>query len=157
MEKSVLFVCMGNICRSPMAMAIGQRLAENAGGGAWKFDSAGTHAEHHAGARPDPRANAVLRKHGYAECKHRARRIATRDFERFDLIVAMDRANLAELRRQCPGDLAHKIRLLLDFVPSQRGEDVPDPYYGSVEGFERVFELCEAGVAGLLASGRGGA
>lgn len=150
-------VCMGNICRSPTAMAIGRRASEDAerrGGprDAWQFDSAGTHADHHLGSRPDSRANATLVRHGYPQCKHRARPLTTRDFDAFDLVLAMDRRNLAELRRRCPKDLEHKLGLLLDFAPpALRGGEIPDPYYGSVDGFERVFELCEAGVLGLLA------
>lgn len=149
-------ICMGNICRSPMAMTVARRLADGPAGGlrgagsrAWHFDSAGTHAGH-IGGRPDPRANEVLSKHGYGVCKHRARRIETRDFDRFDLILAMDRDNLAALRRLCPGDLAYKVGLFLDHAPDLRGQEVPDPYYGGIEGFERVLGLCEAGAAGLV-------
>jgi protein-tyrosine phosphatase len=157
-HKSVLLVCMGNICRSPMAMTVARRFANVANGeasqggrasAAWHFDSAGTHAGH-IGGRPDVRANSVLLRHGYDECRHRARRISARDFERFDLILAMDRDNLSELRRQCPADLLPKLGLFLDHAPDLRGQEVPDPYYGSIEGFERVLRLCEAGAAGLV-------
>ncbi len=144
-----------------MAMAVARRMAENAGrysahakrpaSVGYEFDSAGTHA-HHFGGRPDPRANLVLRKHGYGECRHRARRVEVRDFERFDLILAMDQVNLGDLRRQCPSEQEHKLQQFLDFAPGLRGHEVPDPYYGNMEGFERVLALCEAGTAGLMAT-----
>lgn len=153
----ILMVCMGNICRSPMARAVAERTAAQAGRGMLDmvghlvFDSAGTHA-HHIGERIDPRAAAVLLARGYPPVKGRSRRIGDADFEKFDLILAMDRGNLASLRANCPPQHIDKLRLILDFVDGLRGEDVPDPYYGNAQGFERVLDLCEMGAKGLIQS-----
>ena len=142
----VLLICMGNICRSPMALAVTRQLA----GARLEVDSAGTHA-----VRPpqgaDPRAAAVLARRGYTPEKRRSRSVTAADFEHFDLLLAMDGANLEDLRARCPPGQAGKLRLFLDFAPGLEGQDVPDPYYGDVPGFERVLDLCEAGARGLLA------
>jgi protein-tyrosine phosphatase len=159
-ESAVLMVCMGNICRSPMAAVVARAIASRKWPGELQgdqagflkrlvFDSAGTLA-HHTGAKTDSRANAVLLRHGYGPSEHRSRRVQVRDFERFDLVLAMDRANLYELQRHCPAALSFKLRLFLDFAPGTPEREVPDPYYGSVQGFERVLELCEAGATGLV-------
>ncbi|MBT3067064.1 low molecular weight protein-tyrosine-phosphatase [Rhodoferax sp. U11-2br] len=146
----VLLVCMANVCRSPMACAVARQLAHTQGCGTQlHFDSAGTHA--HIGKRLDVRAQAVLLKHQYTPPKTRSRGVTVTDFERFDLILAMDEANLAALRRQCPISLHGKLRLLLSFAPELGMSEVPDPYYGDLAGFERVLGLCEAGARGLLA------
>ena len=151
----ILMVCMGNICRSPMARAVAERAAAQTGRerlsmtGRLTFDSAGTHA-HHIGARIDPRAAAVLLARGYPPVKGRSRRIDDADFEKFDLILAMDRSNLASLQSTCPAQHISKLRLLLDFADGMRGADVPDPYYGNAQGFERVLDLCELGASGLI-------
>jgi protein-tyrosine phosphatase len=148
--KNLLMVCMGNICRSPMAQSIAQQLASDAGmARQLRFDSAGTHACH-AGEPPDPRALATLVQHGYAAGAIRSRRIAPKDFQQFDLILAMDVQNMKELRRQCPAEYVHKLQLLLDFAPACNATEVPDPYYGNPEGFQRVLALCEAGARGLI-------
>lgn len=130
---SVLFVCLGNICRSPMAEGILRSRPEAA---AWSVDSAGT-ASHHAGEAADPRTVSVLRSFGQ-DFPHAARAVVPDDFHRFDVLLAMDRDNLADLRRRCPPHLHHKLALALDPVG---GGDVPDPYYGGPDGFDRVHEL----------------
>lgn len=160
----ILFVCMGNICRSPMAEAVAQSLAARVPGAQpksifrrkplWVFDSAGTHAGH-LGERPDPRALDALARRGYAPGKQRSRQVSLRDFEKFDLILAMDSDNLQNLKRQCPPQHEHKLKLFLGFAPNASTLDVPDPYYGAAAGFEPVLDLCEAGVRGLLKAHQG--
>lgn len=146
----VLMVCMGNICRSPMAQAVAEQLAREAGRSQeFVFDSAGTLAQH-AGERPDPRAITVLLSRDFEPGNMRARRVNDHDFERFDLILAMDQTNLAELQRLCPPQHLGKLHLLLEFAPAAGVDEVPDPYYGDLAGFERVLDLCEAGARGLI-------
>ncbi len=151
----ILMVCMGNICRSPMARAVAEWTAAQAGhevlnmADCLVFDSAGTHA-HHIGDRIDPRAAAALLARGYPQVKGRSRRIADADFEKFDLILAMDRSNLESLQSVCPAPHLGKLRLFLDFADGVHGQDVPDPYYGNAQGFERVLDLCELGASGLI-------
>jgi len=146
----VLIVCTANICRSPMAEVVARRMVQQAGlSHAFEFDSAGTRAMGVGGA-PDPRVKAALERRGYTLGRRRPRRLIERDFERFDLMLAMDRDNLADMERDCPAVHVHKLRLLLDFAPGLEGQEVPDPYYGDAQGFERVLDLCEAGVRGLL-------
>ncbi len=148
----VLFVCTGNLCRSPMAQAIGQTLARGAGLGVrLDFDSAGTHALQ-GRASIDTRARAVLTRAGYRVDAHRARRVTPQDFAINDLVLAMDAGHLDSLREACGPEHAHKLRLFLDFAPGLEGQDVPDPYFGDLGGFDRVLGLCEAGVRGLLAA-----
>jgi protein-tyrosine phosphatase len=145
----VLLVCMANVCRSPMACAVARQLAHTQGRGAQlHFDSAGTHA--HSGKRLDARAKEVLLKHQYSLPKTRSRGVTAQDFERFDLILAMDEANLAALQRQCPVARHGKLRLLLSYAPELGRFEVPDPYYGDLAGFERVLNLCETAVSGML-------
>jgi protein-tyrosine phosphatase len=146
----ILMVCMGNICRSPMAQTVAVHLASQMLPGLTvQVDSAGTHAGG-GGAPIDPRARAALTQRGYPALKVRARQIADKDFARHDMILAMDQSNMSELRQLCPGEHVHKLRLLLEFAPGAHGIEVPDPYYGSAKGFERVLDLCEAGVRGLF-------
>lgn len=146
----LLMVCLGNLCRSPMAQIVTLNLAEQAGlARSIQVDSAGTHASHRK-ASLDPRAKTVLTGRGYAIGKNRSRQVIERDFSRYDLILAMDQANLNDLRSMCPADHVHKLRLFLEFAQGVDVCDVPDPYYGSVEGFERVLDLCEAGARGLV-------
>jgi protein-tyrosine phosphatase len=146
----VLMVCMGNICRSPMAQCVALHLASQAGPGMQvRVDSAGTHAGR-GGTPIDPRARAVLTMRGYPVVKGRARQVTDKDFDRFDMVLAMDQSNMNDLRQLCPGEHSHKLRLLLEFAPALGVMEIPDPYYGSAQGFEKVLDLCEAGVQGLL-------
>jgi len=145
----VLMVCMGNICRSPMAQTVAQSLAAKAGLSHLKFDSAGTHAPH-LKERPDLRAEAALLSHGYSMGRIRSRRITLKDFEKFDQILAMDSRNLADLRRLCPPEHLNKLSLFLDSAQELNETEVPDPYFGNAQGFERVLELCEAGARGWI-------
>ena len=155
MMTKILMVCMGNICRSPMAQMVAEQIALRSGLGDRRgvstvaFDSAGTHA-HHIGERMDPRAASALTSRGYAVGKGRSRRVMAQDFESFDLILAMDRSNLAALRDLCPEQHSHKLGLLLDYASGMVGQEVPDPYYGNALGFERVLDLCEMGATGLV-------
>ena len=140
----VLFVCTGNICRSPTAAAVFADLVRRAGlEGDIEVESAGTH-DYHVGQPPDERAQAHARLRGYDMSGLRARQLRRRDFAGSDLIVAMDRGHLALLERHCPEEQRVKLRL---FVP---GRDVPDPYYGGPDGFDRVLDLVEAGCLALL-------
>jgi protein-tyrosine phosphatase len=111
--------------------------------------SAGTHAS--SGAQPDGRARTALEKRGYKIGKGKSRRIGPGDFERFDLILAMDRSNLKSLQDGCPAHCLPKLKLFLQLPSLQNLDEVPDPYYGNAEGFERVLDLCEAGVDKILA------
>lgn len=142
---------MGNICRSPMASAaLHAQVAQRRLASVVEIDSAGTYGGHQ-GEKPDPRAIAVAKARGYEQItRERARRVLERDFERFDLILAMDRDNLMNLQHQCPAEHQHKLHLFLEYaaVPGER--EVPDPYYGNAAGFERVMQLCEAGAQGVL-------
>ncbi|OGB09770.1 MAG: hypothetical protein A3E79_14860 [Burkholderiales bacterium RIFCSPHIGHO2_12_FULL_61_11] len=146
----ILMVCMGNLCRSPMARAVARQLAQQAGRSQeFEFDSAGTLALH-TGERADPRAIATLLSRNYEPGNTSVRRVNDQDFENFDLILAMDQTNLAALQRLCPPQHLAKLHLLLKFAPSAGVDEVPDPYYGNLAGFERVLDLCEAGARGLI-------
>lgn len=138
---SLLLVCTANICRSPMAEAVFKAQAAVLGLG--RVASAGTRAS----SRPqnmDPRAAAALgRRQVPVDRKWRSRRIEADDFLRFDHVLAMDEDNLALLRRHCPPEQLHKVGLLLDLVPGREGQEVPDPYFGSVQGFENVLDMIE--------------
>lgn len=148
--NKLLMVCMGNICRSPMAQAVTLHRVGQAGlARAYQVDSAGTHAGHFS-EPPDPRARTVLGKRGYTIPKIKSRQVTEQDFLRFDLILAMDQANLNDLRQLCPSEHSHKLRLFLEFAPEVGTTEVPDPYYGATQGFERVLDLCEAGARGLI-------
>lgn len=145
---SVLFVCLGNICRSPTAEGVCRHLAARRGV-ALEIDSAGTGAWH-AGEPPDRRAQAEARRRGIDLSGQRARAVRPEDFARFDHILAMDAENLANLRAACPAPHRHKLRRLLDLTPKAGTRDVPDPYYGGPEGFARAFDLIEAACSALL-------
>ncbi|MGV6857683.1 MAG: low molecular weight protein-tyrosine-phosphatase [bacterium] len=147
----VLFVCMGNICRSPTAHGVFERYVEQAGlQGCINVDSAGTHA-YHIGEQPDRRSQEVARGRGYDLSSQRARRIASRDFEEFDYYLVMDKSNLHDVLAECPSQYRDKISLFLDYAEGYEGMEVPDPYYGGAQGFDRVLDLVEAASEGLLA------
>jgi protein-tyrosine phosphatase len=146
---SILFVCMGNICRSPLAEGIFTDLVEEAGlGDRFAIDSAGT-GSWHQGDQPDRRSIATARNHGIDITRQKARRIRTGDFGDFDLIIAMDRNNVAALRALAPE--AANIHLFGDLALGS-GEDIPDPYFGGSDGFEAVYARLLAGCRKLLST-----
>lgn len=146
----VLFVCMGNICRSPMAQGVFAERIKKAGlEHRVAIDSAGTHA-FHVGEMPDERARNAASKRGIDISDQRARRFRTEDFEEFDYVLAMDRDNHAMLRFVCPSGLEHKLRMFLEFASEIEEAEVPDPYYGGERGFEKVLDLVERAAEGLL-------
>lgn len=137
----ILFVCMGNICRSPSAEEMIRHLLV-AGGSDIEVESAGTHG-YHLNQPPDWRAVQAARRRGIDLSSLRARQIQFADFERFDLILAMDRQNLATLHKLAPSMYRHRIRLLMEFAPELGLDEVPDPYYGDTKGFEEMLDLLE--------------
>jgi protein-tyrosine phosphatase len=146
----VLFVCMGNICRSPMAQGVFHKLVQEAGlEGQVSIDSAGTHS-YHVGDAPDSRAQSVLRSRGIDISGLRGRQVADLDFKQFDYILAMDTANLNNLKRRASSGYHDKIRLMLACSRKYPNLDVPDPYFGGVEGFDEVLNMVEDGAQGLL-------
>jgi protein-tyrosine phosphatase len=146
----VLFVCMGNICRSPTAEGVFRRtVAAESLDIALDIDSAGTHA-YHIGDPPDPRARRAAETRGVDLSRKRARRVAVEDFARFDLVLAMDELNRAALMELCPPEYRERVRLFLEFAPQVGRLDVPDPYYGGSNGFEYVLDLAEEASLGLL-------
>jgi low molecular weight protein-tyrosine phosphatase len=146
--NSVLFVCMGNICRSPSAEAV-FRYRANQQKIALTIDSAGTIAAH-AGENPDQRSQKAGIKRGYSFTGITARQVTLADFEEFDLILAMDNDNLLKLKQLAPTVQHHKIALFLSFAKDTQLLEVPDPYYGGNDGFEQVLDLVEAASDGLL-------
>ncbi|MBV8497187.1 MAG: low molecular weight phosphotyrosine protein phosphatase [Gammaproteobacteria bacterium] len=152
----ILFVCLGNICRSPTAAGVLRAVAaREAPEIALEVDSAGT-SDYHVGQAPDPRTRAAAARRGYDLSALRARSLGPSDYERFDLILAMDRENLSVLRRRAPAAAHGRLRLFLEFAPEGAPADVPDPYYGGPKGFEEVLDLIEAATRGLLAHLRQG-
>jgi protein-tyrosine phosphatase len=146
----ILFVCLGNICRSPTAEAVLRGIAaREAPELALIVDSAGT-ANYHPGSPPDRRSRAAARQRAYDLSGLRARQVRAEDFSDFDLILAMDRSNLQELLAMAPAAARGKIQLFLDHAPEQPVREVPDPYYGGSRGFEDVLDLIEAASRGLL-------
>ncbi|WP_313105847.1 low molecular weight protein-tyrosine-phosphatase [Brevundimonas sp.] len=150
MTPSVLFVCLGNICRSPLAEAAFREearrlmldvIADSAGTGGW-----------HVGDPPDPRAQAVARKNGVDISSLRGRQVKPADFRRFTHIVALDEDNLANLRRLAPADATADLSLLLDHVEGREGQPVADPYFGDDEGFDVTWADVTAGARGLAAA-----
>jgi protein-tyrosine phosphatase len=153
--RSVLFVCTGNICRSPTADGVFRHLVREAGLEAKvRVDSAGTH-DYHAGEPPDERAQLHALRRGYDLSALRARQVARGDFERFDLVLAMDRGHLRALQRLAPPEHRHKLRLFMEFAATRRRDEVPDPYYGGAGGFEEVLDMVEDAARGLLEELRG--
>jgi len=151
----ILFVCLGNICRSPTAEGVLRRIAaEEAPELRLTIDSAGT-ADYHVGAPPDRRSRAHATRRGYSIDSLRARQVSIADFRSFDLILAMDRDNLRDLQALAPRDATARVCLFMDFAPGGEGHPVPDPYYGEAADFDKVIDLTEAAARGLLASLRG--
>lgn len=146
----VLFVCLGNICRSPTAHGVFASLVQSRGlQDCVKVDSCGT-GDWHIGHPPDRRASAEAAQRGYALDHLRARQVTAADFHQFDYILAMDRQNLADLQAMCPDDFAGHLGLFLPFAPGSPMEEVPDPYYGGPAGFGQVLDMVEAASQGLL-------
>ncbi len=148
-KVSVLFICMGNICRSPTAEGVFRHFVQKAGlGDRSRTDSAGTHA-YHTNEPADRRASAAAERRGYSLANMRARRVSEEDFDEFDFIIAMDRLNHVTLADQADAEYHDKIHLFLEFASGPE-DDVPDPYYGGAKGFERVLDLVEDASRGLL-------
>lgn len=148
--KNILFVCMGNICRSPSAEGFFARaLAGSAYADQVSIDSAGTHG-YHVGQPPDSRAVETAQGFGVDISGLRARKVSADDFDRFDLIVAMDQDNLAELTARQPAGSRARLVAMMDFHPEPRPDEVPDPYYGGMSGFRYMCELLDAATRGLL-------
>ncbi|MBU0501004.1 MAG: low molecular weight phosphotyrosine protein phosphatase [Gammaproteobacteria bacterium] len=146
----ILFVCMGNICRSPTAHGVFRHLVVQAGlMDSIEVDSAGTQG-YHVGAPPDSRSQATARGRGLDLGDLRARKAIAADFNRFDYILAMDRANYQGLREICPSGHERRLRMFLEFAPELGIEEVPDPYYGGQRGFEDVFDMATQASQGLL-------
>jgi protein-tyrosine phosphatase len=149
--KRVLFVCTGNICRSPTAEGVFRRMVEEAGlGQVIRTASAGM-IGYHAGEPPDPRAQAAARQRGYELERIRARRVTRDDFDRFDLLLAMDSDHHEQLLQLAPEEATRKVGMFLDYGSNPRVREVPDPYYGGPQGFETVLDLIEDASRGLLA------
>jgi protein-tyrosine phosphatase len=146
-KPSILFVCLGNICRSPLAEAAFRQEAERTGLDV-EVDSAGT-GHWHAGEAPDRRAQATAKRHGAGIGGYTARQVTAEDFHRFSHIVALDTENLAALKRLKPKNSAAELSLLLDHVPGRQGQGVADPYYGGEAGFEATWADVAAGAQGL--------
>ena len=151
-DGSVLFVCLGNICRSPLA-ELAMRLAAAEAGLDLHIDSAGT-GDSHVGRPPDPRARAEAARHGHDIGHYRARQVDKADFLRFDHIIALDTSNRSDLQRLRPPTARANLSLLLDHVPGREGEDVFDPYYGAAAGFAETWADVSAGTAALAARWR---
>jgi protein-tyrosine phosphatase len=146
----ILFVCLGNICRSPSAEAVFRAIAtREAPELLIEVDSAGT-AGYHIGDAPDSRSQAAARRRGYDMAPLRARVVEPADYERFDLLLAMDENNYTVLRQRAPATYRDRVRLFLDFAPDCGMNEVPDPYYGGPSGFEHVLDLVEEASRGLL-------
>jgi len=149
-KVSVVFVCMGNICRSPTAEAVFRHYVESAGLAEHiLIDSAGTH-DYHIGDKPDMRAQRAAQQRGYDMSTLRGRQVGEEDFRSFDYVLAMDSANLAILQRINPPGSYSRVGLFLEYARHHTEREVPDPYYGGAEGFERVLDMVEDAAQGLL-------
>lgn len=152
--RSVLFVCTGNICRSPTAEGVFRKMVVDGGlSHLITADSAGT-VGYHVGEPPDPRSQAAAARRGYELARLRARRVVRTDFERFDLVLAMDFGHREVLARLAPEGGQQKLRMLLEYAQAAPSLEVPDPYYGGPQGFEVVLDLIEDASRGLLAAMR---
>lgn len=148
----LLFVCMGNICRSPTAEGVVRKQLQKAGlSRQVEVDSAGTQ-RYQTGRPPDARAQKAALRRGYDISGLKARRVSAADFARFDRILAMDRDNLDMLQHDCPPEHRHKLGLLLEYSKRSAEREVPDPYYGNHAGFEHVLDLIEDAACGLVES-----
>jgi protein-tyrosine phosphatase len=146
----ILFVCLGNICRSPTVEGVARQLAQAEFPAlSLEFDSAGT-ASYHIGDAPDPRTQRAAMRRGYDLSGLRARQLSSMDFERFDLLLAMDEVNLEEMHAVAPRNTRDRARLFLAYAPELNLSAVPDPYYGGPEGFEAVLDLAEHGCRALF-------
>ncbi|MHA1567503.1 MAG: low molecular weight protein-tyrosine-phosphatase [Alphaproteobacteria bacterium] len=146
----ILFVCTGNICRSPTAEVVLRELARRADKGPpIHVESAGTH-EYHIGEPADGRAIATAQDHGFDLTEHRARSVSAQDYQEFDYIIALDHGHLRILKRQCPAGQSPRIELLMNFAPQRSEQEVPDPYYGDRTDYEQSFQLIEAACRGML-------
>lgn len=151
MSCAILFICMGNICRSPTADGVLRHKVQRLGlTDQVQVDSAGTH-NYHPGSPPDERSQVHALRRGFDLSALRARQVQSDDFARFDLILAMDHDNLALLQRACPAQHRHKLQRLTEFCQRYTSAEVPDPYYGGGAGFETVLDLVEDACDGLLA------
>ena len=149
-QVRVLFVCMGNICRSPTAEGVFKHIVEQAGlAGRVLSDSAGTH-DYHIGEPPDPRAQVAAARRGYDLSTLRGRQVSSSDFSEFDYVLAMDETNRRLLARVCPQQHTHKLKLFMEFAGDPVVREVPDPYYGGAQGFEQVLDMVEEASRGLL-------
>jgi len=149
---SVLFVCMGNICRSPSAEGVFRKMVEDAGlSAAVEVDSAGTHA-YHDSHPPDRRATDAAERRGFSLDDIHARRIHEDDYQRFDYILAMDQLNLHIIRENAVEEHSAEISLFMEYAEDSSETEVPDPYYGGTAGFEKVLDLLEEASQGLLAT-----
>ncbi len=149
-KTKILFVCLGNICRSPMAEGSFRALVEQEGvEHLVEIDSAGTGAWH-IGEPPDDRATTTAQQRGIDISRQSARKVKPQDFVHYDYILAMDMENHMNLMRMAPDEPRHKVRLFLEFAPDQPEREVPDPYYGGGQGFEHVLDLVQAASRGLL-------
>lgn len=149
-EIKVIFICMGNICRSPTAEAVFRHYVESAGlSGHIAIDSAGTH-DYHIGDPPDLRTQRAAQQRGFDMSALRGRQVEPGDFHRFDYVLAMDKANLAILQRLAPQGSTTQAQLFLEYAHHHAEREVPDPYYGGADGFERVLDMVEDAAQGLL-------
>lgn len=156
MKSSVVFVCTGNICRSPTAEGIFLKMVDDAGlSDRIVVDSAGTHG-YHIGEPPDPRTQEAAARRGYDLSGLRARKFQREDFHRFDLVLAMDRDNHGILSHLAQPSVGHRLRMMMAYASPFREIDVPDPYYGGPDGFERVLDMLEGAAQGLLEAIRKG-
>jgi protein-tyrosine phosphatase len=147
---SVLMVCTANICRSPLAQGLLIRAVDEVGlQKQIAVDSAGTQAGMQ-GQRPDPRAQAVASEVGVDISRFKARKLTSKDIERFDYVVAMDTEHLSTLQDMCPPEQQHKLALIMTYAPQNAGMEIPDPYFGNAAGFQRVLELLSEATQGLL-------
>ena len=147
---NILFVCMGNICRSPSAEGFfADALNSSSCKDLVSIDSAGTHG-YHVGHTPDARAAAMALNFGVDISHLRARKVSVSDFDEYDLIIAMDRDNLEDLQRIQPAGSRARLKMMMQYHPEGKPEEVPDPYYGSTEAFYRVFQLIDSAVEGLI-------